>query len=75
MCPYPTGVAVRPSDGAVIASCFDGGVIQMLNATATMLANSDQCPGQRDVSIRPSDGAVIAACSGNNLYEGRVIKC
>jgi hypothetical protein len=61
-CLFAVDVAVRPSDGAVIAACQNGGVIQVLNGTVTTLATSEQCLWAASVSIRPSDGAVIAGC-------------
>jgi hypothetical protein len=38
------GVVFRASDGALLASCYNGGVVQAVNSTVTVLATADQCP-------------------------------
>ncbi len=65
LCPDPRGVAVRPTDGAIFATCGAGGSVLKVNRPPTGVPFP--CSDARGV-VRSSDGAVFAACS-DGIYQ------
>jgi DNA-binding beta-propeller fold protein YncE len=71
-CGTPSNVAIRPRDGAVVATCAHYrslGTILIANGSVSVLASPTECRSPMAVAFRPDSDAVLVACTLDGVLE------